>query len=132
MLHQLLITVHVLAVVFVVGYGLYGAILVLAGADDALLERAFGSRWPPAPLPAPVRLPVFAIGSLAFLFAAATGLVLLSTGPGSVSQYAPKLTLVGLAFALQLTLAIRPGRVVLGAHFLALLTVVAVAAFLSR
>ena len=132
MLHQLLIYVHVLAVVFVVGYGLYGAILVLAGADDALLERAFGSRWPPPGLPAPVRLPVFALGSVVFLVAALTGFALLSTGRGSASEYAPKLTLVGLAFALQVTLAVRPGRVVLAAHFLVLLAVVAVAAMLSR
>jgi len=132
MLHQLLIYVHVLAVLFVVGYGLFGAILVLAGADDALLDRAFSSRWPPAPLPSPVRLPVFAVGSLAFLLAAATGLALLPTATSPSAEYGPKLTLVGLAFALQLTLAIRPGRVVLGVHFLVLLAVVAVAAFLAR
>jgi hypothetical protein len=132
MVHQLLIFVHVLAVVFVVGYGLFGAILVLAGADEALLERAFGSRWPPPGLPSPVRMPVFALGSLVFLFAVATGLGLVIGGHANASDYSPKLWLVGLAFALQVTLAIRPGRVTLVTHFLVLLAVVAVAAMLSR
>ena len=133
MVDLILLYVHVLAAVFLVGFGLYGAILTLAGADGALLERAFRSPWPPRGLPSPVRLPVTGLGGGALLVAALSGFALLASKHGAgTSDYAVKLALVGAVLVLQLALALRPRGAVLLLHFLALLSVVAVAALLSR
>lgn len=130
--HLLLIYAHLLATVFLVGYALFGAILTLAGADAALIERAFRWPWPPKGLPAPIRLPVFGLGWAAFLVTAGTGAALLAGKGTAPSAYALKLGLVALAFLAQIALSLRPRGAFLVVNFLSLLGVVAVAAMLAR
>ncbi len=69
----LIIYVHVLSSVVLVGFALFGAILTLAGAGGALVQRVYRAPWPPRGLPVPVRLPVFGLGWAAFLATAASG-----------------------------------------------------------
>lgn len=72
------------------------------------------------------------IGTWGLLIASGTGFLLLGAGRADAARYLPKLAAVGVAFALEVTLLLRPLRAILVAHFLALLTTVALAVALAR
>ena len=132
MTRVLLVYAHVLATVFLVGFGLFGAILARSGIAAGLLERAYRWRWPPRGLGSPVGLPVFGLGWAALLVSAASGALLLADRGTGAGAYGLKLALVGAAFLAQAALSVRPRAAVLVAHFLLLLGIVAVSVTLAR
>lgn len=119
-----------LVAVFVVGFGLYGAILALAGAEDRLLERGFRARWTVPGLPRALAPSVSVIGTAGLLLAGGTGLLLLDRG--AALHYWPKLASVLLAFVLQLSFHAAPRRALLLLHLGLLLLTVALAVALAR
>ena len=132
MAYIVVVYVHVLGVVFLTGFALFGAILTLTGADGELVERTHRATWPPKGLSSPVQMPVFALGWLALLATAGTGAMLLAEKEAGAGAYAFKLGLVGLVFLAFVALSSRPRGPVLVANLILVLSVVVVATMLAR
>jgi len=115
--HVLVALLHVLTMVFFVGYALFFTIVALArthheGGDDtnAFLSRLAWTRWPPLVVPKPLRLPVHGLGWLALVVLAVTGMGLLHERGMTLDELSLKLILVGGVLGGQLALTIRPTR----------------------
>ena len=132
MIRLLLVYAHVLAAVFLVGFALFGAIVVKHGVAPGLLARAYRWRWPPRGLGSPVGLPLLGLGWAALFATAASGAWLLAEQGADAREYGPKLALVAAAGLAQVWLSLRPRGPILVAHLLLLLGIVTVSVMLSR
>ena len=129
---------HLVFTMFLIGYVLYWAIMVvslrrdLAPAESArLLETANRSRWPHVLVPWRLRLPLpfMSWGFLAVL--AVTGLVLMA-GYGLGTLLALKLALVVIFALIQVGLTRRPVPALIMANFVLALGIVVVSGLLGR
>jgi hypothetical protein len=129
---------HLVFTMFLVGYVLYWAIMVvslrrdLAPAETTrLLEIANRSRWPHVVVPWRLRLPLpfMAWGFLAILLI--TGLALMAShGVGTI--LALKLPLVALFALIQVRLTRRPARALIFVNFVLALVIVVLSGLLFR
>jgi hypothetical protein len=129
---------HLVFTMFLVGYALYWAIMVvslrrdLAPAETTrLLEAANRSRWPHVVVPWRLRLPLpfMAWGFLAILLI--TGLALMAShGVGTI--LALKLALVALFALIQVGLTRRPARALIFVNFVLALVIVVLSGLLVR
>lgn len=105
--------VHVLTMVAFVGYALFFALVALASREPdtgAFLRRLAWTRWPPFAVPPPLRLPLHALGWLALVVLAATGLWLAHERGVGIDDLGLKWILIGGVFGGQLALTVRPTR----------------------
>jgi hypothetical protein len=129
---------HLVFTMFLVGYALYWAIMVLALRRDfapseaaRLLEIANHSRWPHVLVPWRLRLPLpfMGWGFLAILLI--TGLAL-TASHGFEAMLTLKLALVLLFALIQIGLTRRPARGLIFANFALVLIIVVLSGLLVR
>jgi hypothetical protein len=129
---------HLVFTMFLVGYVLYWAIMVVSlGRDlappetERLLGIANRSRWPHVLVPWRLRLPLPLMGWGFLAMLVITGLVLMASyalGP----LLALKVTLVLLFALVQAALTRRPGRALIMVNFALALAIVVVSGLLGR
>lgn len=129
---------HLVFTVFLVGYTLYWAVMVvslrrdLAPAEtERLLEIANRSRWPHVLVPWRLRLPLPFMGWSFLAIVLITGLALMA-GYGFDAMLAFKVLLVVIFALIQVGLTRRPARWLIFANFALALLVVVLSGLLVR
>ena len=130
--------VHVVLTVFLVGYVLYWAVMVMAlrrGRDPAETLRLLGvasrARWPHVGLPWALRLPLPFVGWAFVVILLASGLALLP-GHGWSPLLLLKLALFAAFAIIQVVLTRRPVPALIFANFALALTIVVLSGLLAR
>lgn len=129
---------HLVFTMFLIGYVLYWAIMVVSlrrdlapAASARLLETANRSRWPHVLVPWRLRLPLPFMGWGFLAVLAVTGLVLMASyGLGTL--LALKLALVAIFALIQVGLTRRPVPALIMANFVLALGIVVVSGLLGR
>jgi hypothetical protein len=129
---------HLVLTVFLVGYVLYWAVMVVAlrrscDADETLrlLAVANRARWPHVVVPWAMRLPLPFVGWAFLLILLASG-VALAAGHGWSPLLLLKLALVAAFAVIQLILTRRPVPVLIFANFALALVIVVLSGLLTR
>ena len=129
---------HLVFAVFLIGYALYWAIMVVSLRRDfappetaRLLEIANRSRWPHVLVPWRLRLPLPLMGWAFLAVLAITGLLLMA-GYGLGALLALKLALVVAFVLIQVGLTRRPAPLLIMVNFALALGIVVVSGLLIR
>jgi hypothetical protein len=135
---QLAAYLHLVFTMFLIGYVLYWAIMVvslrrdLAPSETArLLEIANRSRWPHVVVPWRLRLPLPFMGWGFLALLAITGLALMA-GSGLDALLALKIALVVIFALIQVVLTRRPAPALIMVNFALALVILVLSGLLSR
>ena len=139
-LYRFSVLLHIVLGILFTGLALYWIILVTAlqekfGAAESgrLLEAARGIRWPPPPLPKPLRLPLPWLTWLLILALGGTGIVnyMLGGVPKGIA-WVIKMALFVAIVALQLVLTRKAHPALIRINFLVALAVIVVSGWVIR
>lgn len=129
---------HLVFAVFLIGYALYWAIMVVSLRRDfappetaRLLEIANRSRWPHVLVPWRLRLPLPLMGWAFLAILAITGLLLMA-GYGLGTPLALKIALVAIFALIQAGLTRHPAPALIMVNFALALGIVVVSGLLGR
>jgi hypothetical protein len=135
---QLAAYLHLVFTMFLIGYVLYWAIMVVSLRRDLtpsetarLLEIANRSRWPHVVVPWRLRLPLPFMGWGFLALLAITGLALMA-GSGLDALLALKIALVVIFALIQVVLTRRPAPALIMANFALALVILVLSGLLSR